>query len=384
MRFIRTIGIALLTLIVLLQPWGSSAASDLTAPRRVSPVTTYSEMVMELHSDASRSRWVRLAAVGKSHQGRALWIVRVADPAGPVPARTTRIFVLCRQHGDEPASTEAILSLLQRIADRRYRLPPGITLYLAPMVNPDGAAADTRDNGAGVDLNRDWGVFTQPETRAVAHAVALIRPQILVDAHNWDTTDSFNENCVEVTRDPQCPLAYAALAMQKAGISGLQTHGMTITPTSYDSSADPHLAHRWFTHQDILSCLIETHSGSPEETEDFQHRQSVYIAFLEALARHYAGRNTALNTLEHLRPAAVREADLFPDIFSVRLRTERPSPARPLVLWPWAVLPYGLALFAAFFSRGRTSITGPMPVFHPARARRPVARRSKPRYRYSP
>ena len=41
------------------------------------------------------------------------------------------------------------------------------------MANPDGAAARTRKNGVGADLNRDWGPFQQPETRAaMRHALS--------------------------------------------------------------------------------------------------------------------------------------------------------------------------------------------------------------------
>ena len=161
--------------------------------------------------------------------------------------------VLCRQHGDEPASTEAVLGLLRRIAgggDPTLRAElRRVTLYVVPMVNPDGATAGTRVNGAGADLNRDWGTFSQPETRAVAHAVALLRPHVIVDAHNWDGGDHYNANCVEVTRDADTPLAQAAQALQAAGVAQLQASGYTVAATSYGPDADPHLAHRWFTQQ---------------------------------------------------------------------------------------------------------------------------------------
>ena len=80
-------------------------------------------------------------------------MARVADPAAPPPARTVRLLVLCRQHGDEPASTEAVLRLLRRIADGGDpTLRAGlrrVTLYVVPMVNPDGADAETRATGPG-------------------------------------------------------------------------------------------------------------------------------------------------------------------------------------------------------------------------------------------
>ena len=165
-------------------------ASAALGAGRPPAVTSYAQMTMELHAAATQSPCVSLASLGQSARGRKdLWLVRIADPKVP-PQSTVRIMVLCRQHGDEPASTEAALKLIHGLtAGHDPRLQSDlkqVSLYLVPMVNPDGADAMTRRNGAGADLNRDWGVFSQPETKAVAQAARLIRPQIIVDAHNWD------------------------------------------------------------------------------------------------------------------------------------------------------------------------------------------------------
>lgn len=41
-------------------------------------------------------------------------------------------------------------------------------LLIVPLVNPDGVdAGNWRHNSKGIDLNRDWGKFTQVETRLV-------------------------------------------------------------------------------------------------------------------------------------------------------------------------------------------------------------------------
>ena len=338
-------------------------------------LTSYPRMTAELQDEARRSRWIRLTALGRTREGRTLWMARAADPAAPPPARTVRLLVLCRQHGDEPASTEAVLGLLRRIAGGGD--PPlraalrRATLYVVPMVNPDGATAGTRENGAGADLNRDWGTFSQPETRAVAHAVALVRPHVIIDAHNWDGGDHYNANCVEVTRDAAAPLAQSAQGLQAAGVAQLEMSGYAVAATSYGPSADPHLAHRWFTQQGILSCLIETHSGDPRDTADFQRRQGVYVALIHALARHYAPVRAQLDALEGYEPASVREALLFPTK-EVASSPDEASPKESShywgggassgkYLWLWAVCPYGLALFAFKLTRDGGSATAPTP-----------------------
>jgi len=160
------------------------------------PITLYAQMTARLKADAVHCSLVRVTAIGKSARGRrTLWLVRLADPKAD-PAKAVRLLVLCRQHGDEPASTEAMLGLIQRVAsggDPALRADLAhVALYFIPMVNPDGAVAGTRVNGAGADLNRDWGVFHQPETRAVAAASRLIQPALVVDAHNWDGDDEYD------------------------------------------------------------------------------------------------------------------------------------------------------------------------------------------------
>ena len=81
----------------------------------------------------------------------------------------------------------------------------------------------------------------------MAHAVAQIRPHIIMDAHNWDGGDHFDANCVEVTRDGLAPLARAAAALQATGVAQLTSAGYAVAATSYGPTADPHLAHRWLT-----------------------------------------------------------------------------------------------------------------------------------------
>jgi predicted deacylase len=49
-------------------------------------------------------------------------------------------------------------------------------VWAFPMMNPDGADnGHWRTNGAGVDLNRDWQYFNQPETAAVRDALLPLK-----------------------------------------------------------------------------------------------------------------------------------------------------------------------------------------------------------------
>ena len=63
-------------------------------------------------------------------------------------------------------------------------------LLVVPSINPDGVALGHWRHGLGhLDLNRDWGIFAQPETRAVIRKInALIQdglePVVMLDFHS--------------------------------------------------------------------------------------------------------------------------------------------------------------------------------------------------------
>lgn len=317
----------------------------LSAYARAQPnVTGYAAMTAHLQTDVAHSPLIRVVSLGKSAGGRRdLWLVRVASSAAD-PAKTTRLLILCRQHGDEPASTEAVLGLIHRLAsggDPALRAELArITLYFMPMVNPDGAEANTRGNSVGADLNRDWGVFHQPETRAAARAIELLRPNLVIDAHNWDGGDEYNADCLEIPRATRTPLEQAAHALQRQAIRDLSACGYQVHPTAWGDDTDPRLAHRWIAHQNILSALVETHSGSPADVPDFQQRQGMYVALIHDLVRRSWAMPASSSRLD-------REAILFAP-------PSAPSGSRLLRVvhrlsfaWLWTIAVYGLALWGA-------------------------------------
>ncbi len=312
-----------------------------SAPAARPVVTSYPALTARLKAAAAKSPLLQVVSIGKSAHGkRDLWLVRAQAP-GADAAHATRIFLMCRQHGDEPASTEAILGLIDRLAaggDLSLRSALAhTTFYFVPMANPDGAVANTRKNGVGADLNRDWGAFQQPETRALAGAVQRIAPALVIDAHNWDGDDEYDADCLEVPRATTTAQDRAEHTLQQKAVRILAVSGYAVHPTAWGAEAKPSLAHRWFARQGYLSALVETHYGSPSDTADFQRRQGMYVALVHLLARC------------SLPPAPkdTQEAALFPVAPPLApARPRLPLAAAPRRLaWLWAFGLYGLALW---------------------------------------
>lgn len=118
---------------------------------------------------------------------------------GPDDAPT--FLVLAGFHGDEPKG----VSIAERLRDRLERTPestPHLRWVIVPVVNPDGYARRRRRNARGVDINRNFPTSnwelgkprsrmfggntprSEPETRAVMHAVARFRPAAMITVHS--------------------------------------------------------------------------------------------------------------------------------------------------------------------------------------------------------
>jgi protein MpaA len=133
----------------------------------------------------------RTVVFGRSVDGRPL----VADVLGSNSAPRKLLLVGCI-HGNECAG-RAILQALGR-----KPLPAGVQLWLVPSTNPDGEAADTRQNAHDVDLNRNfpyqWSPgggptyyagprpSSEPETRAVERLIARVRPTVTIWYHQHE------------------------------------------------------------------------------------------------------------------------------------------------------------------------------------------------------
>jgi hypothetical protein len=101
----------------------------------------------------------------------------------------TRVFIWSQMHGDEPTATMAICDLFKFLAaedpdELRDRILQHCTLYILPMVNPDGAAVFTRRNAQGIDINRDFNRQQTPEGRLLREIRDRIQPQFGFNMHD--------------------------------------------------------------------------------------------------------------------------------------------------------------------------------------------------------
>ena len=150
------------------------------------------------------------------YQGRddpQYWIRR------PAPEGAPRMLIVAGVHGDERAALLAIPRLLAELADesptRERASSPSWDLSVLVPANPVGAAHTSRYNGTGCDLNRDFGSFENPESRAVRTVVERLQPDLVIAPHEGPQDGFF----LIATADADPELAHRAVdAVANAGI----------------------------------------------------------------------------------------------------------------------------------------------------------------------
>jgi protein MpaA len=150
--------------------------------------------------------------IGTSLEGRPI----IAERLGAVGGR--RVLVIGVIHGNEDDGVAIIKEL------RAQPTPEGVELWLVESMNPDGQAAQIRQNSNQVDLNRNfpykWGEIGQPgdsqfagtgpaselETLAMVNFISQLRPDIAI----WYHQDA-NLVIPSTGRDGQIRARYAEL-----------------------------------------------------------------------------------------------------------------------------------------------------------------------------
>lgn len=130
----------------------------------------------ELNTSAQVFRWMderarkhrlRIEEIGKSVEGRPIRMMAF----GNLQSRNN-ILIISRQHPPEvtgyfamQAFVDSLLSNSRLAKDFRKDW----AIFVMPLINPDGVDnGHWRHNAGGIDLNRDWTAFNQPETKAVS------------------------------------------------------------------------------------------------------------------------------------------------------------------------------------------------------------------------
>src|SRR2546430_6726273 len=148
---------------------------------------------------------IRVETFATTSEGRALPLV-IAGPPGVVDPRSAHaaalpvVFIMANIHAGEVEGKEAAQMLLRDLVSSSRKLRSEMTILIAPIYNADGnekistehrrtqngppEGVGVRENGQGLDLNRDYMKLESPEARGlIANVLNRWDPLLSVDLH---------------------------------------------------------------------------------------------------------------------------------------------------------------------------------------------------------
>jgi len=153
--------------------------------KKESGFTNYQEMMDWLDLTLKpHSENVSLSFIGESQKGKKIPMVLISRRS---ITPKTKVWMQGGLHGDEPAGTEAMLHLIDRLLNEpKYKfLLKDLELAIVPMANIDGYEKQKRESANGIDLNRDQTRFKAPESVSLKTAFSKFGPAVALDFHEY-------------------------------------------------------------------------------------------------------------------------------------------------------------------------------------------------------
>jgi hypothetical protein len=314
-------------------PWITPSERDQlrTTPR-------YDETVAYLRRLAAASRDLHLVSLGKSGEGRDLWLVIASRERAFTPEALRRsnkpiVFAQGGIHAGEIDGKDAGLMLLRDMTVRNTKrdLLDHANFLFVPIFNADGherfsrfsrlnqrgpEEGGWRTNAQNLNLNRDYMKTDSPEVRAMVRALDTYDPDLYIDLHVTDGADYQ----YDVTYGWNGPAAHSPSianwldqTYRKPVDEGLRAMGhipgpliFTDDPLAGVSSGqtDPRLSHGYGDARHMAAILVENHSLKPYD----QRVLGTYV-FLEqtlrTVARDAAGLRNATRTARAARAKTI-------------------------------------------------------------------------------
>ena len=216
----------------------------------------YDRWLREMDSSAP----VTVGLAGHSVEGRPIYRVETED-------RPEVVLLLGRQHPPEVSGVFALQPFVHTLlADtelaRSFR--QRFKLLVLPFMNPDGVAhGHWRHNVNGVDLNRDWGPFTQPETRIVRDWLAGADEQglqlrLMLDFHSTDKNVFYTQRDGDLFQLPGFTGGWLDAASKRLPDYGFAREAQ-------ETSEQANSKNYFFTRYGIPAITYETGDETPRE-----------------------------------------------------------------------------------------------------------------------
>ena len=256
------------------------------------------EVIKHLHeleriSKTHRQAHFSLRTVGESYEHRPIMMASIGEGS-------RKVLMWTQMHGDEPTHTTVALALMRTLLESeaevlcKQSLLADVNLHILFMLNPDGAARDTRENAQRIDINRDAVDFKTPEGRVLRSVVDEISPDFGFNLHNQRSSkkagDSDNVAVLSVLAPPLDEEDRVTPQIKAARQIALEMYatGERLVPghsTRYEAGYMSTAFGEWVQARGATTVLLEA-GGWPESQENWRDELHYVTLFNALLSIH--------------------------------------------------------------------------------------------------
>ena len=124
--------------------------------------------------------YINLVTIGETNLGRPIWVLDITKGS---PKDKPLLLFFTRQHPPEVTGYFAFKSFVEELINNNPVAELFLNKYRVlafPLVNPDGVdLGHWRHNAGGIDTNRDWGHYRQPEIRSIVNFIKKLKENII-------------------------------------------------------------------------------------------------------------------------------------------------------------------------------------------------------------
>lgn len=248
----------------------------------------------------------KVLRAGESIEGRPIYLVQIG-------AGKTKVLLWSQMHGDESTATMALMDMFNffeandAMNELREKLVNELSIYIIPMLNPDGAERFQRQNAIGIDLNRDALRLQTPEANILKTVRDEIEPTWGFNLHDQSRYYSVGDT------DKPATISFLAPAFNKEkDINTVRRNSMKLIVgmnevlqqyipgqvAKYNDSFEPRAfgdnIQKWGTS----TILIES-GGHYDDREKQYIRKMNFLAIMNALNEIADGSYTRHNILDY-------------------------------------------------------------------------------------
>lgn len=145
--------------------------------------------------------------IGRSEQNRPIYSVKIGTGK-------TKILIWSQMHGNESTCTKALFDIFNALNTISFDIIlRECSLFIIPILNPDGAEAYTRYNSNQVDINRDAVDLSQAESKVLRDVFDAFKPDYGFNMHDQRTLFNVGENNAPATVSFLSPAQDEALTL---------------------------------------------------------------------------------------------------------------------------------------------------------------------------